>query len=435
MSGDTHIGPPAQAETAWMPTAIQAQSIAQRFDTPTFAYDAQFAERNYNRLRQAIDPGVDIFYSLKANPNISITRAICRRAAGAEVSSLAEFHTALRAGVKPADIIFVGPAKSRDELEACISHRIFAIVCESIDELHEVNALVRELGGGSCRAPVMLRVNPEFSGAGSGLAMSGKPRQFGIDECRLRSEASAIKQLDQVEILGFHVYMGTRYLDASAIVRNTRNILELGESLADELEIPLKAIDVGGGFGVPYFENEAGLDIDRLGAGINEAMRPFRERRQGARVIIELGRYLVAGCGALLTRIRGIKESMGEVFAICDGGTNVHMAAVGIGSFVKRNFPVVNLTSSSNDFGTYTVTGPLCTPNDTVAKRAQLRSARVGDVLGVLLSGAYGPTASPTHFLSHGFPAEVLVSGNEVHLIRRRETVEDILEPQVLIEP
>lgn len=418
----------------WVPTPALVESVVERFGTPTFVYDGGFAERNFDNLRRKVHEGVDVFYSLKANPNVSVTKEICARGAGAEVSSLAELRTALRAGVDPRNIIFVGPAKTIEELEACIDRGIFAIVCESVDEMKEVDALVAQRVGSGARAPVMIRVNPEFSGAGSGLAMSGKPRQFGIDERVIRASAEEIKSLRAIDVLGFHIYMGTRYLDAAAVVKNTQNILAVASSLAEELNIPLRAVDVGGGFGVPYFKNETPLDLESLTAGINEAVRQFRDVHRDARIILELGRFLAAGCGVLLTKVRYVKESMGEIFAIADGGTNVHMAAVGLGSFAKRNFPVVNFTSTCESELTYTVTGPLCTPNDTLAKRVSLRKVGKNDILGVLYSGAYGPSASPTYFLSHGYPAEVLVKDGEARLVRKRETVDDLLRNQILIK-
>ncbi|MEX0729546.1 MAG: hypothetical protein WED00_03505 [Aquisalimonadaceae bacterium] len=417
----------------WVPSAELVNDIVKHYGTPTFIYDCNFAERNFKALRHALDEHLELFYSLKANPNISIAHHLCGFGAGAEVSSLAELRTALDAGVAPQDIIFVGPAKSRQELRACIANRIYAIVCESIDELTIIDTMMAGLAASEQAMPVMLRVNPEFSGAGSGLAMSGKPRQFGIDEQQVRSAADVISDLRRIEVIGFHVYMGTRYLDVGSIVENTRNILALADSLAAEMNITLKAVDVGGGLGVPYFENEQALNIKSLGARINCLIDEFRESHSNTRLIMELGRYLVAGCGVMLSKVRYIKESMGETFAITDGGTNLHMAAVGIGSFVKRNFPMVNFSSTSSTRKKYTVTGPLCTPNDTVGKRVTLPEIRTEDVLGTLISGAYGPTASPTSFLSHGYPAEVLVTSRGFHLIRARDKTADILEKQVLI--
>jgi diaminopimelate decarboxylase len=152
-------------------------------------------------------------------------------------------------------------------------------------------------------------------------------------------------------------------------------------------------------------------------------------------MIMELGRFLTATAGTYVVRARYVKESMGESFVVADGGTNHHMAAVGVGSFVKRNFPVRHLENrAAGASRPYSVTGPLCTPNDVVAKKVRLPEVRPGDLLAVERSGAYGPTASPGLFLSHGFPAEVLVHGGRAHLIRERDTTEDLLAKQRLVD-
>jgi len=417
----------------WKPQKKVVKLVHQQFGTPAFIYDQQFLIKNFTNLRRQLSTNLDIFYSLKANPNISITGQICSQGAGAEVSSLVELHTAIKAGVLPENIIFVGPAKTSTELKACIDHKIFAIVCESIDEIIEVNALSKNMADGVEKTSILIRVNPEFKGTGSGLAMGGKPRQFGIDENQIRSSVETLKKLSSITILGFHVYMGTRYLDAQPVIQNTTNILNLCKELSSVLQIDLKVVDIGGGLGVPYFSNETYINIPDLCTGMNKIIDAFSMQYPGARIIMELGRFLVAGCGVMLIKVRHIKNSMGEKFIITDGGTNLHMAAVGIGSFVKRNFPIVNFSSTSAQLETVNITGPLCTPNDIVAKRIQLNRTKVGDIIGVLFSGAYGPTASPTQFLSHGYPAEVLIIKDTPHLIRQRDRPEDLLSQQILV--
>jgi len=417
----------------WTPKKELVKAVHQQFSTPAYIYDQQFLIKNYNNLRRQLSANLDIFYSLKANPNISITRQICKQGAGAEVSSLVELHTAIKAGVLPENIIFVGPAKTSTELKACIDHKIFAIVCESIDEIIEINAISKNMGDGADKTSILIRVNPEFTGVGAGLAMGGKPRQFGIDENQIRSAVEILKKLSSITILGFHVYMGTRYLDAQPVILNTTNILNLCKDLSSVLQIDLKVVDIGGGLGVPYFANETDINIPDLCAGMNKIIDAFSMQYSGTRIIMELGRFLVAGCGVMLIKVRHIKNSMGEKFIITDGGTNLHMAAVGIGSFVKRNFPIINFSSTSTQHETVNITGPLCTPNDILAKRIQLNRTKVGDILGVLYSGAYGPTASPTQFLSHGYPAEVIIINTLPHLIRQRDRPEDLLSQQILV--
>ncbi len=419
---------------AWSPQGLGIDAIAEAFGTPLYVYDGAVLDETLRGLRAALHPRLDIFYSMKANPNISIVAALVRGGTGAEVSSLAELTTALRAGADPDDVIFLGPGKSLVELAACLDNGIHAIVCESLPELALIDRLAAERG---VTAPVVLRVNPSFTVKGSGLTMGGKPRQFGMDERVVRDNIALVHSHRHVRITGIHVYLGTRVLTEQAVIDNTRQILELAESLSAALRITPELVDIGGGLGVAYFDNERDLDLSVLASGVNPLVDAFAERHPGTRLVMELGRYLVARAGTYVTRVSYTKESFGERFAVTDGGTNHHMAAVGIGSFVKRNFPVVLLSRPAAGEPTepWTVTGPLCTPNDVVGRAVDLPPLSAGDLVGVTRSGAYGPTASPVYFLSHGYPAEVLVSDGTAHLVRERDTVADVLRGQVLFPP
>ncbi|MFJ7152243.1 type III PLP-dependent enzyme [Streptomyces sp. NPDC100445] len=412
---------------------VPVSRIAEEFGTPLFVYDSEELNSVYRSLRDRLHPAVDVFYSLKANPNISVTSRLGSLGAGAEISSMVELMTVTRAGFAPDDIIFLGPGKTRAELEACVAAGLYAIVCESLDEVTEIEEIAAATGRDE--VPVLLRVNPDFHTKGSGLTMGGKPRQFGIDAEILRGSRDLLDGLGRVRVRGFHAYMGTRFLAAEDLANNTRQILALADELARTLGIELQAVDFGGGFGVAYFDNEKDLDLQATLAGINEAVEPFAAAHPGCRLINELGRYLTATCGTYVVRALYVKESMGERFVVADGGTNHHMAAVGVGSFVKRNFPIRSLSRYDDEpVGTCTVTGPLCTPNDVIGKKVVLPTVRAGDLLGVERSGAYGPTASPGLFLGHGFPAEVLVHNGTAHLVRERDRKEDLLTKQRLID-
>ncbi|MGW5082828.1 diaminopimelate decarboxylase [Micromonospora echinospora] len=408
---------------------VAMSELAERFGTPLYVYDGDSLRGQYLGLRERLHPAMEVFYSLKANPNVAVCALLGSQGARAEVSSMVELRTALAAGVAPLDIIFLGPGKSRAELEACLSEGVFALVCESFGELAVIDELARERG---VIAPVMLRVNPSFAVKGSGLTMGGKPRQFGIDEQQLFDEADLVKNHPGVRVLGVHAYLGTRILDPEVIAENARRIIDLAERLAERLDFVLEAVDVGGGLGVAYFPGEPDLDPAAVAHLLNPVVEAFHAAHPGARLLLELGRYLTAPCGTYVTRVRYVKSSMRERFAVTDGGTNHHMAAVGIGSYVKRNFPMRLLNRAGTDAGPWNVTGPLCTPNDTVGRNVDLPELRPGDLVGVLRSGAYGPSASPVLFLSHGHPAEVLVDGGRARLVRRRDTVEDLLGPQIL---
>ncbi|QQQ79070.1 type III PLP-dependent enzyme [Saccharothrix sp. 6-C] len=409
---------------------IGITEIAERYGTPLYLYDGDELESRVDGLKELLHPRLEFFFSLKSNPNIGVLSVLHARGARAEVSSMAELVTARRAGVDPADIIFLGPGKSADELAACLDEGVYAIVCESFGELALIDEFAALRG---MRAPVALRVNPSFSVKGSGLTMGGKPRQFGIDESQLFASDDLVARHPNVRFMGVQVYMGTRILSEEAVAENTERIFELADRLAGHLGIPLELVDIGGGLGVAYFDGERDLDLALLAARVNPVIDGFADRHPGTRLVMELGRYLTATSGTYVVRVRYVKESMGERFAVADGGTNHHMAAVGIGSFVKRNFPMRVLNRVDEPATeSWHVTGPLCTPNDTLGKKVRLPPVRPGDLVGVLRSGAYGPTASPVLFLSHGYPAEVLVHDGRAHLVRTRDDTEDLLRHQHL---
>jgi diaminopimelate decarboxylase len=406
--------------------------IAEQHGTPCYLYDADVLRDTVRSVLERLHAPLEVFYSLKANPNISVCAVLHAHGARAEVSSLAELVTALRAGVAPGDIIFLGPGKSADEIKACLDAGIYTIVCESLGELELLEVLARQHG---TSARVTLRINPSFQVKGSGLTMGGKPRQFGIDEEQLPQLAPVLARCTRLRVIGVQVYLGTRILDADAVVDNTARILALAPTVAGALGFDLEFVDIGGGLGVAYFPGEADLDLDRLAAGMNPLIDAFRAAHPHTRLGMELGRYLTALAGTYVTRVRYTKTSVGERFAVTDGGTNHHMAAVGIGSFVKRNFPLQLLSrDSAEPDEAWNVTGPLCTPNDTLGKKVALPPLRVGDLVGVLRSGAYGPTASPGLFLSHGYPAELMVLDGRVHVVRERDDTTALLRAQRLVD-
>jgi diaminopimelate decarboxylase len=227
--------------------------------------------------------------------------------------------------------------------------------------------------------------------------------------------------------------LGSRILDAGAIRDNTKRILELGARVAMLARQPLAFVDVGGGFGVNYFNGEAELDLASLGTELGSIVDDFKRRCPATRILAELGRYLVAESGIFVTSVCYIKRCKGKVFAICDGGSNCHAAAAGVGSLFRRNFPIARLTGASRRRAVYTLTGPLCTPTDVIGEDIPLAELESGDLIGILHSGAYGPSASPVHFLGHGHPAEVLIDDGNVQLIRNRTSVEEVLASQVTV--
>ena len=411
---------------------IPATELVQEFGEPIYVYDAEVAEAQFRKLRVAMPSSVDIMYSMKANPNAALVGFLGTYVDGIEVSSLGELYVAEQAGISPQRIIFVGPSKSDHELRVAVRKHIRCIVAESEQELEMIEQIGAELG---LSIDVALRVNPAFDSAGSKLKMGGAPRQFGVDEEQSERILRKAREFRYASLAGIHVYLGTRILDYSVVLKNTREVLVLAQRLQDALGARFRLVDFGGGIGVPYFQGETEFNIEALGQELSGVMQDASRSFPAARFILESGRYLVADCGVYITRVRYVKHSRGQRFVLVGGGMNHHMATTSIGTLVKNNFPIEALTKMDlSKAASATVCGPLCTPSDVLAKSVALPDVQRGDLLGILRSGAYGVTASPVDFLSHEHPSEVLAFQGRAHLVRQKRSTESILDDQVIVD-
>jgi diaminopimelate decarboxylase len=401
--------------------------LAERYGTPLYVYDAHVLDQKWRLLRTALTAEFTIAYSVKANPNPALLEYFLTRHCDLEIASAGEFHCALRAGCPPARILFAGPGKTDAELELVLKEGIGEIHAESLGEIHRIVAIADRL---ATRAPVAIRVNPGAPAQGGAMRMGGKPAPFGIDEEALDPALDVLLSASSIEFRGVHLFAGTQILDCTVLAAQYRKGLEIAERIAHRAGRPLQTVDFGGGFGIPYFEGEQELDMGRLGDEIGLLMTDVRARSafSGTRFVVEPGRYLVGEAGIYIARVIDIKLSRGKRFLILDGGMNHHLAASGnLGQVIKRNFPVglVNRLDGLSS-GPVDVVGPLCTPLDTLARDVRLPEARVGDLVGIFQSGAYGRTASPLSFLSHPTPPEVLVDSGTDRLIRRRGSHQDL---------
>jgi diaminopimelate decarboxylase len=405
--------------------------LAKQYGEPLYIYDAEVMEKQCQKLRSALPDTFEIFYSMKANPNISVVAALNPWVNGLEVSSMRELHIGLRAGFSAQRIIFVGPSKSEDEIREAVSKEIYSIVAESEQEVVLIDRISREMGRST---NVALRINPAFDAAGSKLKMGGSARQFGIDEEGIEEVIKRVKTLTYAHIIGIHIYLGTRILDHQVAWKNTRYILELAQRLQEATGIEMRMIDVGGGLGVAYFAGEHDFDIDSFAEDFNSFFPQFLKSFPNTRFIMETGRYLVADSGVYVTRVRYVKSSRGQKFLLTSGGMNHHQATTSIGTLVKNHFPIEILNKMSQDkVQDVNVCGPLCTPADVLGKSVKMVDVEPGDLLGILQSGAYGLTASPIKFLSHDHPIEVLVYKGQSFVIRKEATVDQILDNQILV--
>ncbi|MFF8799203.1 MULTISPECIES: type III PLP-dependent enzyme [unclassified Methylobacterium] len=400
--------------------AVPLTELAKEFGTPLFVYDAGLLRRAYRALRAAVAGFAAVDYSVKANPNPAVIRVFLDEGAGAEIASGAEFDAAVTAGVPPEKILFAGPGKSAADLDRVIAGGIGEIHLENREELLRV-ATTAERHGVSVR--VALRINPGATAQGGAMRMGGKPSPFGFDEEEMDAAVAAVEAQGRLRLVGLHLFAGTQGLKADTLLGQWAYGLRLAARIAKTIGRPLETIDLGGGLGIPYFSGDAPLDLDALRSGLPPLIETLRNDPllADARVVLEPGRYLAGPAGVYVARVLAVKESRGSRFVITDGGMHHHLAASGnLGQIVKRDFPLAAVTDRGGERAATAVVGPLCTPLDMLARAAPLPPLAEGDLVAVLQSGAYGLTASPTGFLSHPTPAEVLVDGAEARLIRAR---------------
>ena len=374
--------------------------------TPFYAYDRGLIAQRVAQLRQHLPASVHLHYAIKANPMPEVVRHLAALVDGLDVASAGELRIALASGMNPGAISFAGPGKTDAELAEAVASGII-VNLESEREMERIAVLGRNH---SVRPRVAVRVNPDFELKSSGMKMGGGPKQFGVDAERVPAMLARIGQLG-LDFQGFHIFSGSQNLRADAIKEAQEKTIELALKLARSAPSPVRLLNIGGGFGIPYFPGERPLDIAAVGGNLTRMLGELKNQLPQAQVVVELGRYLVGEAGLYICRIIDHKISRGQIFLITDGGLHHHLAASGnFGQVIRKNYPVVvgnRVVGSKREVAS--VVGPLCTPLDLLADGLEMAVADVGDLVAVFQSGAYGLTASPTAFLSHPAPAEILV--------------------------
>ena len=373
--------------------------------TPYYAYSRAALSARVAQLRARLPAGIGLHYAMKANPMPAVVHHMACLVDGIDVASAAEMRVALDAGAGGERISFAGPGKSAAEIAQAVAAGV-AVIVES-EQQYEIAIRTSEMMGLTPR--MAIRINPSFELRSSGMRMGGGAKPFGIDEERVPSLIRQM-QADGISPVGLHLYAGSQSLNAEAIIEAQQQATDLAIRLACDLRHPLEWLNLGGGFGVPYFSGDRALDVDRIGL----ALEPLVARvgaELHAPVVLELGRYLVAEAGIYVCRVIDRKLSHGQLFVITDGGLHHNLAASGnFGQVLRKNYPLaIGNRIGETPLQVQSVVGPLCTPLDLLGDRIELPASHIGDLVVVFLAGAYGPSASPTAFLSHPPPAEALV--------------------------
>ncbi|MCZ4340460.1 pyridoxal-dependent decarboxylase, exosortase A system-associated [Sphingomonadaceae bacterium G21617-S1] len=379
-------------------------------DTPLFVYDSAIVRDRVARFRAAF-PGVSLHYAVKANPHPPLVRAIGSLVDGIDVASEGEARIALDAGVDARHISFAGPGKRDRELAMAIEAGI-TLNLESAGEADRALAIGRGIG----RTPrLAVRVNPDFELKGSGMKMGGGAKPFGIDADQAAAVVGRIVT-GGGDYRGLHIFAGSQALDPQALIEAQASALRLAARISSESRIAPPGVNLGGGFGIPYFANDLPLDERMVGDALSAAL-VLRDPILGdTEFTIELGRWLVGEAGVYLTRIVDRKMSHGETFLVVDGGLHHQLAASGnFGTVVRRNYPI-SLTNirDMTKVEDVSVVGCLCTPIDRLGDHVGLPEAAVGEVVALFLAGAYGASASPQAFLGHPPPREITIDGTGI---------------------
>ncbi|MCW3848397.1 pyridoxal-dependent decarboxylase, exosortase A system-associated [Sphingomonas sp. LB-2] len=382
-----------------------AEWIAQAGSTPLYAYDFGIVRARIARLRAALPSGVGIHYAVKANPYAPLLSAIAPLVDGMDVASAGELEK-VTAVMTSKSMSFAGPGKRDAEIEAAIVAGA-TINLESEGEASRAFAIAERLG----KVPrLAVRVNPDFELRGSGMRMGGRASPFGVDASRVTALVKRIGSAG-AEWRGFHIFAGSQSLDTAAISETQAATVALAGRLAEEVDSPPPLVNLGGGFGIPYFAGDVSVNVEAIGRSLGQQLDRRPTILSATRFAVELGRWLVGEAGIYLARVVDRKESGGETFLVVDGGLNHHLAATGnFGTVVRRNYPVAvagRIGAEAEEV--VSVVGPLCTPLDRLADRVALPRAEVGDVIAVFASGAYGASASPSAFLGHPAVREILV--------------------------
>lgn len=379
-------------------------------NAPAYFYERAKLDARVAELRAALPAATRLAYSLKANPFPALVSHLTGRLDGADVTSHAELVTALNAGMAPAATMFAGPAKKPAELAAAVA--VGAALC--VESPRELAALAEIAAGLGRRARVLLRINPDFALSGASMRMGGAPTQFGIDVSALPAIWEGLAH-PALEFCGIHIYWGSQCLSVAAVEEAQRTAVDLIERLAPVFPRAPELLNLGGGFGIPYFERDEALDLAAVGANFAPLQARLAARFPQAAVFLELGRYLVGEAGTYVTNVVDRKTSHGVEFVVTDGGMHQFLAASGnLGQKIRRNYPLSLIPVGRDPAETqalqpYEIVGALCTPIDLLGHKVAGPEIRIGDMIALHCAGAYGKSASPLDFLSHAHPGEFLV--------------------------
>lgn len=400
---------------------VPLREIGSKFGTPVYVYSARTLKRHYSVFDSAFDgiPHI-VCYSLKANSNLAILSLLGGLGSGADVVSFGELSKALKAGIPPEKIVFSGVGKKEEELEKAVKKRILLINVESEGELKKLKEVCERVGS---KANLSIRVNPDIDPKTHPYITTGlRKNKFGIGIKDAEKLYLSIRGDRYLKPVGISSHIGSQILELSPFLQAVRSLLDLGERLRSS-GIPIQYLDIGGGLGIPY-KDENPPHPDEYAKRIKELLID-----KDYTLILEPGRVIVGNSGVLLTRIIYIKKTEEKTFYIVDAAMN-DLIRPALYDAYHEILPVDGREKRKIKVD---VVGPVCESADFFAKGRKIAKQNEGDMLAIMSAGAYGFSMSSNYNL-RGRPPEVLVSGKDCYLIRKRETIGDLMRNEIIPE-
>ena len=395
------------------------QDIAATEGTPLYVYSASVIEERYRAVASAFASYPhSLHYALKANSTLAIARLIRGLGAGADANSGGEIDVALRAGFIPSQIVFTGVGKTSAELVQAIELGVMTINAESEGEIERIDALASER---DTKARVALRVNPDIDAKSHPHISTGlKTNKFGVPIDAVKGICRNFARAKGVEIVGLHIHVGSQITDLEPLRKASQAIVALARELRDQ-GVAIDHVDLGGGLGVSYDGSQVPSAEDYAAALLPAV------RGSALKLLLEPGRNIIAPAGVLLSRVIDVKQQPdGRLFAILDAGMTELIRPMLYNAFHRiEHAGDVDRPDSICD-----VVGPLCESSDTLGRERRLPRPEVGDLMAIRDTGAYGAVMA-SNYNRRLMPAEVLVGGNQWSVIRRRQTIDDLLALEV----
>ena len=409
-------------------SGIDAENLIEEVGTPLYIYDAETIKNRYSYLRKNLPDQVDIFYAMKANPNIAVVKQLLNLGAGVEVASEGELYACKKIGANPENIVFAGPSKTDEDISMAIDMGIYALNAESAGEIARIDRIARSKGK---VMDVELRINPEFEIAGVAVSLGGGSKKFGIDSETIDSVISEVSTLKNINLQGIHIFAGTGIQNSEGFLSNLENCFRQAQEINDR-HFKILSIDFGGGIGIPYSDDDPELSIEGISEKITDLIDKYSfVKENNTRIIAEPGRYLVGQSGLYVTKIIDKKHSRGTEYLLVDGGAQHLLRPALIGT----SHPTYNISRNQENMTSFDVGGSLCTSIDFIGKNLLLPAeSDVDDYIGVFCSGAYGYTESMPLFLSHDIAPEVLVHNGKYDIVRPRIKMKSLVDDMVIPE-